>query len=174
MAKKNNAWISYAILVVAIAALVLSGVAIHKSNMTGNAIFDFLKKKTTSYSAEDFGLLGAAYLSDGGDWSKLKGYESKYDGDGNLIYEIVEGILHAGNNYIIDHDGEGTTILRSLSKFGSSFASENFCSCTGGAYCDLNMGTCAKKDDGVYEWCEGTCESSGCSCTLVARINQPE
>ena len=56
MVKKNkNDWLIWVIAIVAIVALVLSAVAIHKANITGQGIFDLFKKiETTSYSSENF------------------------------------------------------------------------------------------------------------------------
>ena len=46
MVKKqnNNAWIVYVVALIAIVALILGAIALNKANVTGQGIFDFLKK----------------------------------------------------------------------------------------------------------------------------------
>ena len=89
MKNNNNAWIIYVIALVAIAALILAAVALSRANMTGQGIFDFLKKQENVGTVDgNYGLLGNTFITNGGDIEMLKGYEVKYDENGEKIYEF--------------------------------------------------------------------------------------
>jgi len=142
MVKKQNNfnWWILVLAVIAIIALILAAIAFNKANMTGNAFFDFLRKKEVAPDVavggsaainggyctgspeicrtitgpsvciategcywipegtvpdgligKDFGVLGNFYLSNAGNFDILKGYEVKYDSEGNLVYEKFGG-----------------------------------------------------------------------------------
>jgi len=116
--KQNNVWIVYVIALIAIVALILSAVAIHKANMTGNAFWDFLKVKEKPVCGngvcepptennftcpEDcvnnsgdgpegvgvgYGMLGGAFINGGGNRGQLINYQVSFNKEGNLAYEI--------------------------------------------------------------------------------------
>jgi len=94
---KNNSWLIWLVAIVAVVALIVAVIAIAKVNVTGQGIFEWFKKESSQTQqqfqiAESRGILADAYLSIGGDENFLKDYEVKYDADGNLIYEIINGI----------------------------------------------------------------------------------
>ena len=102
------------VLSVAVVVLLIFMIA-GNSNGTGNAFFDFFKAKEvgetgmeqtqTNPSTFTQGLLADAYLAKGGSKDMLKGYEAKYDENGDLIYEVVE----EGTKIVV---GEGTTLVQ--------------------------------------------------------------
>ena len=99
MVKKqnNNAWIIYLIALIAIAALVLGAIAIHRVNMTGKGIFDFWKNRNLEVNVpdspgENYGFLGKFYLDNGGKINDLKGYSVSHGPDGIVEWEVRNGI----------------------------------------------------------------------------------
>jgi len=171
MAKKNsNNWLMWIVLVIALVALVLGAVALNKTNMTGNAFWELFKKTNNVESGK--GLLGNVYLSNNGNVENLKEYEVKYDEEGNLMYEILEGHqIIPGEGYSLIEDENG--ILRvSAVQGGSSSSSFGWdCSCNSADGCSgskdgckrISLGgsggtDCVKKPDSTK------CSAEGCKC----------
>ena len=120
----------------------------------------------------DAGLLGMMFLEKGGSANALNDYRVKYDGNGNMIYEIIGGIkLIPGENYeFVDGEGE-EIIIRSI--FTGAIAGETFCKCvTPGGGC--SVGDCYKVKL-VYPpntyLCDGNCYG-GCECKMLETISQ--
>jgi hypothetical protein len=113
--KKNFDWLVWLVALIAIISLVLSVVALSNASVTGKGIFSFVKKtlKQTKIPISSQGILADAYLSVGGDKNFLKGYEVKYDENGELIYEIVdEGTrIVVGSSYSRINNGETDVIV---------------------------------------------------------------
>ncbi|MFA5953857.1 MAG: hypothetical protein WC812_04655 [Candidatus Pacearchaeota archaeon] len=112
MVKKNNSWLLWVVLIVAVVAIILSAIAISKSNnITGNSIFDFFKKSSisTNTQTQSKGLLADAYLASGKSSESLKNYEAVYDENGELIYELLDDATYfnIGNTYELIEDNNG-------------------------------------------------------------------
>ena len=123
---KNNSWLIWLVAIVAVVALIVAVITIAKVNMTGQGIFEWFKKESSQTQqqfqiAESRGILADAYLSIGGDENFLKGYEVKYDSDGNLVYEI-KGSL---NSLLINSEFGGNSInypqITNFEKFKEDF-----------------------------------------------------
>ena len=178
MDKKINTW-AFAILALAVVFLLVGAIG---ASVTGNSIWDLFRSKdnvqeqtienTQIETGEVYrGLLAEEYLKAGEDWQFLKGYEAKYDENGDLIYEVVEGYAYAGEKYEITQDpynperssynligqpiGSGGTIMAPGGDPGGS------CVCTKGANegCKKKWGVkqCYRKDDG-----DKTCKDGDC------------
>lgn len=169
----NNAWIVYVIALIAILALVLAAVAIHKANMTGNGIFDFLKKQEAvniQIAGPDSGLLGESFLINGGDIEKLKNYEVKYDQNGEMIYESKnDGIeFNLGQNYATKSDGATGFLIYNI---GDGFVTdEKDCKCIwdpgmAGGSCTNNN---CRYDNAGKGGCQGSC-TGDCSCKVTKK-----
>jgi len=118
----------FGVLVIAVVALILGAVALNKANMTGNAFWtDWFSnqeakaqnnvQENVGVASEGNGLLGDAYISKGGDSNNLKSYKVEYDKEGNMIYELVNGRVSPGENYVFqEHEsGELTIVAASAS-----------------------------------------------------------
>ena len=91
----------------------------------GQSIFDIFRQKILSTKSQTIskGLLADAYLASGKNADSLKGYEVKYDENGNLMYEVLN------NNFFGTYEGF----------LSSSYSEENVinspilegCSCPG-------------------------------------------
>ena len=190
MVKKqnNNVWIVYVIALIAIVALVLAIVAMNKVNMTGQGIFDFLKKQEVKeqtqtqqqnqIAVEDRGILGDAFIADGGDFEMLKGYEAIYDDQGNLIIEKMldngETIFLVGDNYefVVDSvSGEAEIISSNPNYLGDGAQYVPHCTCPtncGGEKCSFqyNSGT-NRYSCGYSSGCPST---NGCTSNCIGGI----
>lgn len=181
---KNN-WLIIAVSVVALVALVLSSVSMTKANITGEAFWDFFRKdkiekaeavqEQTQASEVYRGLLAESYLADGKNAESLKGYEVVYDGDGNLVYEIVNNGIRAGENYVskINEDNnleisEGENLLESIP--GGVYVYH--CDCPLGSSCE-DLGYCRWEHSGGITYCAGMClGTEGCSCELSITFHE--
>jgi len=175
---KNNSWLIWLVAIVAVVALIVAVITIAKVNMTGQGIFEWFKKESSQTQqqfqiAESRGILADAYLSIGGDENFLKDYEVKYDADGNLIYEIINGgkRLIIGNKYEFNlnstsqDSGEILNPSNGDASVGYPLSSWVRCGClfgnsgTGGC-----QGSCSyiRKMGNIYD-CEGPCSGNLCT-----------
>jgi hypothetical protein len=161
---KNNSWIVWVVALIAVVALIVAIVALSNASVTGKGIFSFGKKtlKQTKIPISSQGILADAYLSVGGDKNFLKGYEVKYDENGELIYEIVdEGTrIVVGSSYSSTLNGNILTLVVG----GGSASITKVCGC------DQNLGQpcssiCTAISNGQQYNCEGTCSGIGCKTT---------
>jgi len=169
--QNSNVWLVYLIALIAIVALILGAVAISKANMTGNAFWDFLRAKEKPVCGDgvceppennltcpedcviggdgpegvgggNYGLLGNVYLTNGGDFEKLKGlkYSVEYDLEGNVLLEMINGFINENYNtdtLIYGEDCPTTTCVTS-----SDCDAYGTCSCTGKEGCPSNEKYC--------------------------------
>jgi len=172
---------------VAVVALIAAIVALTKVNMTGQGIFEWFKKEsttsqvgaggTTNQNNINKGLLGDAFVSVGGDKNSLKGYEAKYDDEGRLIYEIAKtttdipekGIIEVsqltvGDNYNMKDVGNNSVNISANENDGSTdfYWMNAWCGC--GSYCVT--ADCSTYGNTCFGLChnnmEGTQWDSGC------------
>jgi len=188
MIKKNNGnnWLLLIVLAIALVAIIVSAIALHKANITGQGIFDFLKKSETKQiqnieTEQSRGMLAEAYLASGKSVDDLKGYEVKYDYEGNLIYEINSlengrGLsvgtqystqLSVGENYQFVQDPENPNQGQVMSPGGVGLSYGNIvfvCGCTPGAD-NCMSGGCYATSYSSGEWyCNGHCTSGSQGC----------
>ena len=166
--QNKNVWLVYVVALIAIVALVLAIIAMNKVNMTGQGIFDFLKKQEVKeqtqtqqnqITADSKGLLGDTFLANGGDFEMLKGYQVKYGDEGELIYEISEGgeNLKVSNNYL------GDEIIPTNIQCKCGGNSGEPCGGTGPDNCEMNAQYLGNV--GMNYKCEGSCPGA-CGCSL--------
>ena len=171
--KQNNAWIVYVIALIAIVALILAIVAINKANMTGNPFWDFLKKQETMETqvvSGNYGLLGDAFFSSGGVRSQLEGYQVKYNENGELIYEVLNGgrRLKIGEDYkftLNSEDPSSGEISPQEEDALYGFFTGVRCGCmlgnAGGTSCSSHCSYTLLQGQ-IYD-CEGWCSGDLCS-----------
>ena len=162
---KKNSWIWWLVLAAIIIALIIIAVILN-SKTTGNAIFNFGKNHSKDVSY--MGILGNSFIKYRGSLSSLKGYEVKYDSDGNLIYEIINQRteIKVGLNYSINQTSNTTFEIYSLTTGQEVGGGSCGCSndggpgkCTNG--CVYNNGKC-------HGSCSGSaCTSKTCSLTKI-------
>jgi len=156
---KKNSWIWWLVLAAIIIALIIIAVILN-SKTTGNAIFNFGKNPSKDVSY--MGILGNSFIKYRGSLSSLKGYEVKYDSDGNLIYEIINQRteIKVGLNYSINQTSNTTFEIYSLTT--GEGQGTGSCGChhkTGeGGKC---TGSCVYNDN--TQKCPGSCSGSACT-----------
>ncbi|OYT36129.1 hypothetical protein B6U91_01825 [Candidatus Pacearchaeota archaeon ex4484_71] len=114
MDKKLNVW-AFAVLAGIVVVLMIGAIG---SSMTGNGIFDWMKKSTATQTTHEQtynGLLAEKYLEAGMSSEDLKNYEVKYDENGDMVYEFGKGALIMGGNYERQEEGNGIVELVSKS-----------------------------------------------------------
>ena len=147
----------------------------NKASMTGNALFDFLRKKEVvaeqtqtsqqnQITTESRGLLGDAFLANGGDFENLKDYEVMYDSEGNLVYEVTNGgtKFTFGEGYELRETPEGGMATYSFD--GDTFVGGDF-SCGCNFPPGANGGTCTNSCSVYGDGCTGSCTGDTCSAT---------
>jgi len=163
--KEKNSWIVWLIALIAVVALIVAIVALGKISTTGEGIFEWFKKEsTTSKAGADVttnqnninrGLLGNAFVSLGGDVNSLKGYEVKYDENGSLVYEITN--LQSGTDIsfleAIESGGETDVDIRVCSPVPHT------CKC-GEGFKDCTTNKCIRNPDGDLNWDCRCCNSA--------------
>ena len=184
MIKKNYNWLIWVLAVIAVIAIVLAAIALHRVNVTGQGIFDIFKRgnvqetqpqQQTPITTESKGLLGDFYISNGGNFENLKGYEVKYDADGNLIYEIIdEGTkFNLGEGYEVRETANGGMVVYNLVG-GTAVGTEKVCGCN---FPPGSTGSCINKCSKFENGCTGKCTGDTCTatgCKLKDRIIYPD
>jgi len=180
MDKKINTW-AFAVLVLAVAVLLVGAIG---TSTTGHGIFDWLKKspsKVQETSGEEYyGVLGQKYFESGEDLQYLKNYEVKYDSEGRMIYEVVDGYIWSGDDYELTEDSENPLMFY-YSLIGSSGQNGGYVMVApGGGPIFEGKGSCICKDNPLPENSEcrrihnfgGKCmPTSGSACQKCEREN---
>ena len=151
---KNNSWVVWVAALIAVVALIVAVIAIAKVNMTGQGIFEWFKKQREIKTQVG---VGEEQFS-----GSLKGYEIKYDEEGDVIYELINNKVITGPKYsyrIIDYVGE-------IISPDGYITGKTLCSCPLdanlihlGGYCNEN---CAQT---MQSGCTGTCTGDSCTST---------
>ena len=115
-----------------------------------------------------YGLLGGVFVAEGNDASQLINYETKFDVNGNMIYEVVEGgtKINAGENYEVVQNSEDSDIVEILSDGFYPTGATHVTMCRCGELCGdsthCNLDTTTWKCTGVCPGSLGECLASYC------------